>query len=275
MKLKAYAKINLSLRVFERLPDGYHAIESIMQSVSLCDYITVERISSGIEIICDNPHVPVGNENIAYKAAEKFLEYRKQAGGWKIQIEKRIPMAAGLAGGSADAAAVLFGMNQLSNIDSRLSNIELIALASQIGFDVPFCLIGGTCLVKGRGEIVEKLEPWPQSYFVLVNPDVAVSTKWAYAEFDRLHINLSEKIKNDLEPVVIEKYPIVADIKEELVQFGCREAQMSGSGPTVFGIISQRAEAERIYQQMQKKYEKTYLVETVDEGVRDKDRKNA
>ncbi|MFA5839134.1 MAG: 4-(cytidine 5'-diphospho)-2-C-methyl-D-erythritol kinase [Candidatus Margulisiibacteriota bacterium] len=279
MKLKAFAKINLSLRVFERRADGYHTLESVMQSVSLCDYVTIDPIPAGIEITCDDPRVPTGKENIVYKAVEAYykkvdsklgIESRKlkiDNRGWKIYIEKHIPMAAGLAGGSADAAAVLYGLNLLSNIDCRLSNIELSNIASQVGSDVPFCLTGGTCLVKGRGEIVEKLEPWPQTYFVLVNPDLAVSTKWAYDEFDRLHLTVSSRIKNDLEQVVMEKYPVIAEIKNQLLTLGCNEAQMSGSGSTVFGMSKNKNDAERICKIMREKYPKTFLVESVNIGV--------
>lgn len=267
MKIKAFAKVNLSLRVFERRPDGYHTIESIMQSISLCDYVTIEPIASGIEITCNHPAVPSGKENLVYKAVEVFLDQRPLNPGWRIQIEKRIPLAAGLAGGSADAAAVLFGLRQITKDQLPITNEELIQLASQIGSDVPFCLIGGTGLVKGRGEIVEPLEPWPHTYFVLVNPGMQVSAKWAYAEFDRLQLTVSEPSKNDLEAVVVQQHPVIADIKQELIQLGCSTAQMSGSGPTVFGIIKRREEAERILAAMREKFANSYMTETVERGV--------
>ena len=150
MKLKAFAKLNLSLRVFEKRPDGFHNLESVMQSVSLHDVITLEPISSGIEVTCDKANVPQGKQNIAYKAAERFLGQGNssavvQERGVKIHIEKRIPMAAGLAGGSADAAAVLFGLNQILDPELRTPNSELLQLGAQVGSDVPFCLTGGTC----------------------------------------------------------------------------------------------------------------------------------
>ncbi|MBU1027286.1 MAG: 4-(cytidine 5'-diphospho)-2-C-methyl-D-erythritol kinase, partial [Candidatus Margulisbacteria bacterium] len=172
MKLKAYAKINLSLRVFDKRQDGYHDLESVMQSVSLCDYITLTLKDSGIEVVCNDPKVPLGKDNIAYRAAEAFLKAvsskqkapQQSSGqavsGCRIHIEKNIPMAAGLAGGSADAAVVLWGLNA----EFRMPNDELMKVASGVGSDVPFCLTGGTCLVKGRGEIVEKQEPWPKTY---------------------------------------------------------------------------------------------------------------
>lgn len=266
MKLRAYAKLNLSLRIFEKRPDGFHNLESIMQSVSLHDLITLTPIPSGIEVICDDPKVPQGEENIAYKAAKFFLRGKKS--GVKIHIEKRIPMAAGLAGGSTDAAAVLYGLNQISDIRYRISDRELIKLGSQIGSDIPFCLVGGTCLVKGRGEIVVKQEPWPKTYFVLVTPNIHVSTKWAYEEFDRLHLNLPEEIKNDLEPVVVSKHDVITEIKEKLVKLGCSEAQMSGSGPSVFGVVRDKAKGEDILSAIKEDFPRSHLVETVNEGIK-------
>lgn len=275
MKLRAYAKINLSLRVFEKRPDGFHNIESIMQSVSLYDCITLSRIPSGIEVTCNDPKVPQGKENIAYRAAEVFLEkesrrkgeQEKGRGGVKIHIEKKIPTAAGLAGGSADAAAVLYGLNQMLAVESRMSDIELLNLAAKVGSDVPFCFTGGTCLVKGRGEIVERLEPWPKTYFVLVCPDIRISSKWAYEEFDQMHITVSEEIKNDLEQVVISKHEILSDIKEKLLKLGCSEAQMSGSGPSVFGSVRHKAEAEEIFAKIKGEYPRSFLVGTIDKSI--------
>ncbi len=271
MKLKAYAKINLSLRVFEKRADGFHNLESVMQSISLCDIITLSFIPSGIKITCTDPKVPVNERNLAYKATKAFLkELRAESSelrGIKIHIEKQIPVAAGLAGGSADAAAVLYGLNQISNIKYRMSNIEILQLGTQIGSDIPFCLTGGTCLVKGRGEIVEKQEPWPKTYYVLVCPDIHISSKWAYEEFDRMHLHVAEEIKNDLEPVVVSKYEVIAEIKEKLLSLGCSEAQMSGSGPTVFGVVRHKAEAEKIFSKIKEEYSRSFLVETVDRGI--------
>jgi 4-diphosphocytidyl-2-C-methyl-D-erythritol kinase len=279
VKLRAHAKLNLSLRVFEKRPDGFHNIESVMQSVSLHDLITLSLIPSGIDVICDDPKVPQGKENLAYKAAELFLETGnglcpegpqpegKKETGIKIEIEKHIPMAAGLAGGSADAAAVLFGMNQFLVPNSQLPVPKLQELGAQIGSDVPFCLTGGTCLVKGRGEIVEKQEPWPRTYFVLVCPDIHVSTRWAYEEFDRLHLSVSGEIKNDLEPGVVSRHEVITEIKEKLLKLGCPEVQMSGSGPSVFGVVRHKASAEEIFGKIKEDYPRSFLVETVDKGI--------
>jgi len=272
LKLRAYAKINLSLRVFDKRPDGFHNLESVMQSVSLFDLITLSPLSSGIEVICDDPNVPSGRENIAYRAAELYFrtqstEHRTQSTGIKIEIKKNIPMAAGLAGGSADAAAVLFGLNQMMTGDRRLATGDLLKLGARIGADVPFCLTGGTCLVKGKGEIVEKQSPWPKTYFVLVCPEIQVSSKWAYEEFDNMHLNVLEGIKNDLEAVVVSKHEVVAEIKEKLVSLGCSEAQMSGSGPSVFGAVRHKTEAENVFNKIKDDFPRSFLVETVDQGI--------
>jgi len=269
MKLRSFAKINLSLRVFEKRPDGYHNLESVMQSVSLHDIITIEFIEKGIEVTCSDPKVPQGKNNIAYKAAELFLgRGTGDAGrGVKIHIEKKIPMAAGLAGGSSNAAAVLFGLNQITDYDLRITNDELMNLAAQIGSDVPFCLTGGTCLVKSRGDVVEKQEPWPKTYFILVCPDLHVSTKWAYEEFDRVHVEAPEGIKNDLEPVVASRYDIVTETKEKLLRAGCSEAQMSGSGPSVFGALRDKKRAEAILNRIKDDYPRSFMLGTVDKGI--------
>jgi len=280
MRLKAYAKLNLTLRVFEKRPDGYHAIESVMQSVSLFDDITITPINKGIEVVCDDPSIPLGKDNLVYKAAELFGKKaespstslgtsgeQKAERGVRIQIVKRIPVAAGLAGGSADAAAVLVGLNMLSNVQSPMSNVELMEIGARIGSDVPFCLVGGTCLVKGRGEIVDPLEAWPKTYFILVNPDLRVSAKWAYDEFDRLHLNNPEEIKNDLEPAVADRYAVIGEIKNKLMRLGCGEAQMSGSGPSVFGMVREKKKAEEVFARIKEDYPRAFLVENIGRGI--------
>jgi 4-diphosphocytidyl-2-C-methyl-D-erythritol kinase len=276
MKLRAHAKINLSLRVLEKRPDGYHNIESVMQSISLYDLVTLSPMPSGIQVICDHPKVPPGSDNLAYKAAELFFRTQNTGiEGVKIVIQKNIPIAAGLAGGSADAAAVLYGLNRMTN---QMSNEGLLSLGSQIGSDVPFCLTGGTCLVEGRGEVVTKQEPWPETYFVLVCPDIHVSAKWAYEAFDEMRLNVPEEInphtkyfgvgiKNDLEPAVVSRHEIVAEMKEKLVRLGCSEAQMSGSGPSVFGTVRNKNKAEEIFGQIKEVYPQSFLLGTIDKGI--------
>ena len=149
-----------------------------------------------------------------------------------------------------------------------MTNDELIQLGVQIGSDVPFCLTGGTCLVKGRGEIVTQLAPLPKTYFVLVCPDFMVSSKWAYDEFDRMHLRGSSSIKNDLEPVVVSAHEEIAGLKEKLMKSGCSETQMSGSGPSVFGIAKHKADAEEIFSKIKESYSRSFIIETVDQGVK-------
>ena len=206
-------------------------------------------------------------DNVAHRAAEAYLSSStlEPEKGVRIHIEKHVPVAAGLAGGSADAAAVLYGLNQMSN--TPMSGPELLELGARVGSDVPFCLKGGTCLVKGRGDLVEQVTPWPKTYFIVVCPNFQVSTPWAYERFDQMHLEVSGKIKNDLEPVVVAEHEVVTEIKEKLVELGCSESQMSGSGPSVFGTVRHKTEAEEIFEKVKEEYPRTFLVETVDQGV--------
>lgn len=250
IRLKAYAKINLDLKIKGLRSDGYHELESIMQSVSLYDVISIEEISEGIEVKCNDPRIPTDERNLVFKAAQLCKK------NVRITVEKNIPLAAGLAGGSADAAAVLFAFNRTE-------------IGAQIGSDVPFCLVGGRCLVKGRGEIVEKVRGQKSDvgkYFVLVCPDIQVSTKWAYEQYDLTdtpHLNVG----NSLEPIVIAKYPEIQKIKDLLLELKAEKAQMSGSGPSVFGVFNDKQKAQVAFDNLKKKYDSTFLTEPVDRGV--------
>lgn len=259
MKVKAYAKINLSLKILGKRPDGFHEIESVMQSVSLHDLITLEPIPSGIQLITNNLRLTTDNRNLAYRAAELFLG---RVTGLKIYLEKNIPLAAGLAGGSADAAGVLFGINKLCG--NPMSKTELMKLGEQIGSDVPFCLVGGNCTVRGRGENVVRNMVHVSRTYVLVVPEIEVPARWAYETFDQM---TNEGTNNDLEPVVIGKFPVVKEIKDKLIELGCIFAQMSGSGPGVFGIVKDAAQGQTIVNKMQKTYPKSFLVTAVNRGV--------
>jgi len=273
LRLKAYAKINLSLKIRGKRPDGFHEIESVMQSVSLCDYVTLTQISSGIQLTTSHPRLPTDNRNLAYKAAELFFKIQNY--GIKIDIEKNIPVAAGLAGGSADAAAVLFGLNQMAG--NPLGGNELSELGAKVGSDVPFCLVGGNCLVRGRGEKVEsrKLKALPAGRqvesrnYILIVPEVEVSTKWAYEEFDKIFADSPQLIvgNNNLEAVVVKKIPIIQEIKRMLLSLGCSYAQMSGSGPSVFGEAGDASAGEKILSQIKIKFPQSYLVNSVPKGI--------
>lgn len=277
MRLKAHAKINLSLKILGKRPDGYHELDSIMQSLSLCDLLTLTDLPSGLQLATTNLRLPADSRNLAYRAAEVFYKAIGRKPAIKIFLEKNIPLAAGLAGGSADAAAVLYGLNKMAG--NILSGSELMKLGAEIGSDVPFCLVGGSCTVKGRGEIITR-NPLPVTrYYVLVAPELEVSTKWAYEAFDQMtnpstslgtssELRMpNEGIRNYLEPAVIKKYPVIQKVKERLLALGCSYAQMSGSGPGVFGVVANTAAAEQVAAELKKNYPKSYAVHSVDQGV--------
>ncbi len=257
--VQAYAKINLLLDIVSRLPNGYHSLRMIMQSVSLADTVTVSRGTGSL--ICSDPAIPTDGRNIARKAVNAFAESTgKDCADADIRIDKRIPSSAGLAGGSADGAAVLAALNLL--YETRLSNPELCRIGAQVGADVPFCLTGGTCLAQNIGDVLSPLPPLRDATILLAKPDRAVSTAEAYDAFDRAHptshvqfpILLADAAKGDWPSVlrgtcnVFEQFIEVADrvpIKTAMRRCGSRFSMMSGSGPTVFGLFDRAEDAER------------------------------
>ncbi|MBN3033309.1 MAG: 4-(cytidine 5'-diphospho)-2-C-methyl-D-erythritol kinase [Candidatus Saganbacteria bacterium] len=274
MRLRANAKINLSLKILGRRPDGFHELGSVMQSVSLADIVTLTPIPSGIELAADNLRLPVNSKNLAYRAAEVFFSESRVTGrgsrvaGIKIYLEKNIPLAAGLAGGSADAAAVLYGLNKMSG--NQFSPNDLSDLGAMIGSDVPFCLKGGNCTVKGRGELVARNTLHATRAYVLVTPEIEVPTKWAYEAWDEMtndELRMTNEGTNDLEPVVIKKYPIIQKVKDKLKELGCGFTQMSGSGPTVFGAVGGAAQGEKIVKALKGEFPRTCLVASAGRGV--------
>ena len=224
IKIKCPAKINLDLRVYPKTKDGYHPIKSIMQAINLFDYITITlNDSKEIKLSGTSDEIPYDENNLCYKAAEMFLKAVKKNSGVDIYIEKNIPVAAGLAGGSTDCAGVLFGLNKLFN--EPLDNNKLQKMAFNLGSDVPFCLVGGTKLCCGRGE---KMTPMPFYDFKLslIKPkNLKISAKEAYEAFDNL--KKESDMRNDLEFALLDKY-------EELRYLDIKGFQMSGSGPTFF-----------------------------------------
>ncbi|OGC15571.1 4-(cytidine 5'-diphospho)-2-C-methyl-D-erythritol kinase [candidate division WOR-1 bacterium RIFOXYC2_FULL_37_10] len=275
MKLYAFAKINFILQVIGKLSSGYHEIDSLMSSVSLHDELFLENADFGIDLSLSDYSIPTDEQNTAFKAAKLFLDKVNIKSGIKMRIKKNIPVAAGLAGGSADAAAVLIGLNKL--FDAKLSKDELLDLGAKIGSDVPFCLTGGLCRCRGRGELVERLDS-KKLLFVLVKPSLAISTKSVYEEFDKSFIekeNYIDKalkegtlnLRNDLEKVVLPQYPEIGEIKKKLLELKCEQSLMSGSGSTVFGMISDKKKAQTIYSNIKKLYPQSFLVEAVDTGV--------
>ncbi|RXE58775.1 4-(cytidine 5'-diphospho)-2-C-methyl-D-erythritol kinase [Acetivibrio mesophilus] len=267
ISLDAHAKINLSLDVIGKRQDGYHEVRMIMQTITLHDKVILETRDTGIEVGCDKPWVPGGNDNIAYKAANLIMEKYKVTSGVSIKILKRIPVAAGLAGGSADAAAVIKGMNEL--FDLNLNEDELMDIGKQIGADVPFCIRGGTMLSEGIGEKLTKISSFQGVDIVLVKPKVGVSTAWVYnnLKLDKISLrpdtdflinaiskkdigSLAQNMRNVLETVTIEKYGVINDIKNELRRLGALGSMMSGSGPSVFGIFEDSEKAHRAYESL-------------------------
>ena len=263
LTLKAYAKINLALEVLGKRPDGYHEVAMIMQSVSLHDTLILSLQESDITLICDRPELPCDHSNLAYRAAELLRREVGVARGVKIELNKRIPLAAGLAGGSTDAAAVLKGLNRLWGL--ALSPVELEQLAARLGSDVPFCLWGGTSLATGRGEILTPLPDFAGHGVVLANPSLQVSTAWVYGNYRDAAGNrrrdisslrhsieqpdfsaVADTLFNDLETVTVPAYPQVAEIQEQLLQAGAAGVLMSGSGPTVFALTPDYASAAEL-----------------------------
>ncbi|MBU0687642.1 MAG: 4-(cytidine 5'-diphospho)-2-C-methyl-D-erythritol kinase [Candidatus Margulisbacteria bacterium] len=278
INLKAFAKINLSLRVLDLRSDKYHNLDSIMQSISLHDIVKIKKVRKGIHLTCSSKKIPCDNKNTAYRVAEAFIRTRDQRletrdNGVEITIEKNIPIGAGLAGGSADAAAVLFGMDHLFGTNYALSKLQ--EMGGKIGSDIPFCLAGGRARVMERGDKIEKHEVNDKKLVVVVNPGYGVSTKWAYEELDRVRGNKGvsknpnpDQYVNDFEDLVMSKHPEITVIKEKLMQLGAEFAQMTGSGPTVIGLFSNKEVASKVFEEIINSYPTTYLAEFENRGVK-------
>lgn len=259
--LKALAKINLGLDVIGVREDGYHLVRMIMQTIDLYDWVTVKKSQSvGISLETNLNFLPTDEHNIAYQAAELLKRDFAQIGGVELRIHKCIPVAAGMAGGSTDAAAVLYGMNQLYHLGIPMN--RLMEYGLRLGADVPYCLLRGTALAEGIGEQLTRLPPMPECYILIAKPPVSVSTKLVYQSLDAsqelLHppidaqiadleagdiASLAEHMGNVLESVTIPLHPQIARIKEMMTEQGAIAAMMSGSGPTVFGIFLEEAKA--------------------------------
>ncbi|SEN82687.1 4-diphosphocytidyl-2-C-methyl-D-erythritol kinase [Mesobacillus persicus] len=262
--IKAPAKINLSLDVLHKRPDGYHEVEMVMTTIDLADRIELSLLNrDSIKIHSQNRFVPDDQRNLAYQAALLLKERFNVKQGVSIAIEKTIPVAAGLAGGSSDAAATLRGLNKLWGLGLSLD--ELATLGAEIGSDVSFCVYGGTALATGRGEIIKQLPAPPTCWVVLAKPFIGVSTAEVYRrlKIDGLkHPNTSEMIHaiqdkdftkvcnnvgNVLEEVTLGLHPEVAQIKDQMKRFGADAVLMSGSGPTVFSLVEHDSRMHRIY----------------------------
>lgn len=279
-KVVARAKINLSLDVTEKRKDGYHNLRMIMQELEFHDTVYIKEASCGIEINCSNPDIPVDNGNTAYKAAEFIINKYKVKKGVKIFISKRIPLSAGLGGGSSDAAAVIKALDNMFKLD--IPKKEIMEIAASIGSDVPFFINGGTQLAEGKGELLTELNPLFPMNILLVNPGFEVSTAWVYKNFDPASVKLrpntdnlikavnnnnlnmlARNMENVLESVTIKRYEIIDNIKKQILQQGAKGSIMSGSGPTVFGIFTDSNTAVKAFDALKKDYFKCYLTRTV------------
>ncbi len=262
---QAYAKINLGLDVVGRLANGYHEVRMIMQNVKICDTLTFSPAAADeIIITTDKSELPAGEDNLIYKAVMLLRELSGDTSGVRIHLEKRIPIAAGMAGGSADAAATLLGVNELLGLG--IPREVLQEKSVRIGADVPYCVLGRTALSEGIGEILTPVASPPQAYLVVAKPAINVSTPVVYRKLDsrdrydhpdidgmldaleRQDLQgITDRLGNVLELVTISDYPVIAQIKEILLAKGAMGALMSGSGPSVFGIFEQEVAAKQAY----------------------------
>lgn len=260
IEMYSNAKINLSIDIFGKREDGYHEVAMILHEVDLSDIIHIEKRNRKIEVSCSTPHLPTDDRNIAYKAAQVFFRHTGIDEGTGITITKRIPISAGLGGGSSNAAHVLIGLNEL--YETGLTKDQLEFLASKLGSDVPFFIQGGTAICTGRGEIVEKIDTDTVFDILIISPEIAVSTKEVYDAYkdesndkrpltenliDALKSNdsitVAKNLINVLEGVTLKMYPEIREIKTKLLEMGAINSLMSGSGSAVFGIFKSRYDA--------------------------------
>ena len=279
----AFAKLNLTLDVLGKREDGYHDLQSVMQGISIRDDVEID-IGTGKpwSLLCSVEGIPTDERNLAWKAAKVFFDtVKKDPDGLEIRILKRIPMEAGLGGGSADAAAVLRALNK--HYGNPLSILALAELGAQVGSDVPFCVLCGTAMVEGRGERLRKLPDMPDCILVVCKPDFPVSTPELFGKIDRCKVRCRPDTdgmiraleQGDLEGVARRMYNVfedvlperqrsrVRDIKNTLIQCGALGANMSGTGPTAFGLFEDETAAREAYAQLSEQYRETYLAETV------------
>ena len=263
LELKALGKINLGLDVLGRRENGYHDVRMVMQTVYLYDRIIMKKSKTpGIRLETNLYYLPVNENNLAYQAAQMLMDEFHMEEGVSIQLDKHIPVAAGMAGGSSNAAAVLFGMNRMFSLG--LSQKELMERGVKLGADVPYCIMRGTVLAEGIGEILTPLSPMPKCYVLIAKPAISVSTKMVYENLDSHEIEdhpdidgilaglkagdlkkVAGSMGNVLERVTVDAYPVIDQIKKMMIKEGALNAMMSGSGPTVFGIFEEKATARK------------------------------
>lgn len=251
MRLRSFAKVNLGLEIEGVMKDGYHRIKTIFQSIDLFDTLTLEITESGIEVKGDREDIPWNEENLIYKAIKRYREKFGIKKGVRVYVEKRIPPGSGLGGGSSNAGCALIALRKIFCPDLEMK--RLIQIAPEIGADVPYFLHGGTCLGEGKGDLIKEIEDLQNLNFFIVIPDIKVSSKEAYAEWDKSKLTFSKKksnikkletrinlncLTNDLEKVVFRKYKKLKEIKEKMRREGFEKVLMSGSGSSIFGIIN-------------------------------------
>ena len=288
ISLKALAKINLGLDVVRRREDGYHEVRMVMQTIHLFDRVNIEKTSElGIKIKTNLSYLPVNENNLIYKAGKLLMDEFDIREGLSVDLDKRIPVAAGMAGGSTDAAAMLYGMNKMFGLG--LSMQELKDRGVKIGADVPYCLMRGTALAEGIGEKLKSLPPMIKCPVLIAKPQISVSTKFVYEnlkldentnhpDIDRLIKDIKAKdlqgvcdhMGNILETVTIPNYPVIAEIKKNMIENGATGAMMSGSGPTVFGLFDDAEKAKQAYKAMKKSglSRQTYLTDIYNNRIR-------
>ncbi|TYR78317.1 4-(cytidine 5'-diphospho)-2-C-methyl-D-erythritol kinase [Priestia megaterium] len=284
LMVKAPAKINLSLDVLHKRSDGYHEVKMVMTTIDLADRIELsEREDGRIVIYSHNRFVPDDQRNLAYQAAQLLKQRYHVTKGVNILIDKHIPVAAGLAGGSSDAAATLRGLNELWKLGLSLDT--LAEIGAEIGSDVSFCVYGGTALATGRGEVIEHIEAPPNCWVILAKPEIGVSTADVYKnlnlqnlthpDVDRMihaintgdYNGMCRLVGNVLEAVTLQMHPEVALIKEQMKRFGADAVLMSGSGPTVFGLVQHDSRMHRIYNGLRGFCDKVYAVRLLGERI--------
>ncbi len=278
--LKSYAKINLTLDVLGKMENGYHEIESIMQTVNLFDLIIVDRTEFGITITTNLKFLPTNEKNIAYKAAEIFFEYTGISGGARILMHKNIPVAAGLAGGSGNGGGVIVALDALYN--TKLKKEEILELAGKLGADVPYCTIGGTMLCNGIGEKLTAIPKLKKHIVLMVKPPVNISTKDIYDYIDTVEIKsrpdtnamidaiekdnideIAENLSNVMEEATIRLHPVIGGIKKKMIMNGAKGALMSGSGSTVFGLFDDYDKAKSCHDSFAMFYKDVFLTHTI------------
>lgn len=280
ISLKALAKINLGLDVVRRREDGYHEVRMIMQTIQLYDRLDIKRTQEpGIQIQTNLSFLPVNENNLIYKAAKLLMDEFSITDGVSVKLDKRIPVAAGMAGGSTDAAAMLIGVNRLFSLG--LTKRQLMERGVQIGADVPYCIMRGTALAEGIGEALSPLPPMVKCPVLIAKPSISVSTKFVYQnlklddttihpDIDRLIDDIKAKNLHDiaahmgnvLETVTIPNYPVIDEIKKHMLSNGAVGAMMSGSGPTVFGLFDDEDTAKKAYKAMRSSHlaRQVYLI---------------